>query len=831
MYSQQPQEAAYYTPGIFDEHPHPHPWLADPLSPDAGQAYHGSQLNIEKPVTYSPAHIQSGERWTLTHRPSSLGHSVSSTAWTSPRSSQYALNSTHEGAESSMSDLVSSTANPSTAVSAHTGSEHSVTDRSSSQRLVIGSVPKQGLRIRPLRSDKRLSSHFPLTPSGPGAFADAESASLAPSSSLAAARQRTNTPGTDACNSASNSLTPREDQLSPPVDAVSSIFPSSKIGAPAGKLPDLTSSYRPDSRASAAADREAAKPSTAGKENPLTKLVDDFELLSFLKTHRAENPQIVLPFPLARSAQSVSVTGSSNITAENDDPESLSHPAEWKNASNNRTQRIRNESWICSKCRTELGRLSLRDPMSQRPIPFRHTFLCPDCCPPEEEEDAAEEADVAGPSSPLTVSYESGFSGLLDKAFNIPIPTRTTPRVQAIGKRRRLTGSLSTCDVCMHFIATSSAQDEDSLRPPSAPLVERICKHCHAKYRRCTDCGGRPDKRLGVGRWRLKELFPDGTRRCTIPHRPLRSLTETTCDIWRISELPSDEIPVYLTEIQKVMSLAMFATMAIPDTMECENPMCIDFRSAAVLASEAFRLLTPMITNDVEQQLGLRRYITLRWHNPLLPRGETLAEPQSQDPDVIALQKPPSLMREGYTLFSFNVMELELETGSIAVALSAPRGMGHSYHAQSHIIQCAIRRAQDDLAHTNRERAAAGLNSYPEINELWLINGHNKASRVLYRDERQRGMIPLDEYLAKYAGVTDPKHFPPHRSILLPWEFLKRYRFYARRFSGKDDLTQIHGRRKATEAGKTRRGRRPIAADNGSNVTMPSGDDADDEET
>ncbi|SCZ87291.1 BZ3500_MvSof-1268-A1-R1_Chr2-2g04757 [Microbotryum saponariae] len=837
MYSQSPQEATSDQAGTINGYPaQVHPYLAYPFSPaegsDTGETHHELQLNTNKADSYAPTHTLSAERSTWTHTSSSSSHSVCSSAWASPQSSQYTLNPAHDAAQSYMSASASPTARPITSVAGF--DQASTTERSPSQRhLGLGSLPvvDHGPTIRPLRSDKRLSSHFPLASSRPGSgtYSGAESATSSLPSSLASARRRIFATGTDTSTSASSDSSPREELLSPAVDDVSFIYPSPKIGSPTDELPNLTSPSGSDLQAPT-----VVEPKAATTEDPVGKLADNLELLSFLKTHREESPEVVLPFPLASSAQSISISGASNASPPNDDPESQSPPAEWKEANTSKTQRVRDELWECAKCHKELGRLLLRDPMSQPPIPFLHTFLCSDCCPPEEEH-ATENPVAASASSDLAVSYESGFSGLLDKESNIPIPTRKTPRVQASGKRRRLTGSLSTCDVCMHFIATSSAQDEDSLRPPSAPLVERVCKHCHAKYRRCTDCGGRPDKRLGVGRWRLKELFPDGTRRCIIPHRPLRSLTETTCDVWRVSELPSDEVPAYLTEIQKVMSLAMFATMAIPDTMECESPMCIDFRSAAVLASEAFRLLTPLITTGVEESLRIRRYITLRWHNPLLPRGERLAvppNPQSQDPDVIALQKPPNLVREEYTLFAFNYIELELETGSIAVALSAPRGMGHSYHAQTHSIQCAIRRAQHDLAKTNRERVADGLDAYPEINELWLINGHNKASRVLHRDERQRGMIPLDEYLVKHASVTDPKHFPPHRSILLPWEFLKRYRFYARRFSGKDDLTKILGRRKTAGGNKARRGRLPVGADNGSNVTIPKGkdDESDDED-
>ncbi|SCZ89542.1 BZ3500_MvSof-1268-A1-R1_Chr1-1g01246 [Microbotryum saponariae] len=239
-----------------------------------------------------------------------------------------------------------------------------------------------------------------------------------------------------------------------------------------------------------------------------------------------------------------------------------------------------------------------------------------------------------------------------------------------------------------------------------------------------------------AGPWRLKELFADGKRRCSIPHRPRRALTETTCDTWRVGELPLDQMPAYLLEVQKVVTAAVLSTIAIPDTMECDHPMALDFRSAAVLASEAYAALRPLVCADVESTRELRRYVGLRWHNP--------------DPDVIATEQPPALVREGHVLHSFVGLEVDLKTGSLAIPLFVPRGIGHSYHAQTHLIQCVIRKAQRDLAQTNLERRASGLDPYPDINEIWLMNAHNKASRILHRDERLRGMVPLP--ITLYAG-------------------------------------------------------------------------------
>lgn len=58
------------------------------------------------------------------------------------------------------------------------------------------------------------------------------------------------------------------------------------------------------------------------------------------------------------------------------------------------------------------------------------------------------------------------------------------------------------------------------------------------------------------------------------------------------------------------------------------------------------------------------------------------------------------------------------------------------------------------------------------------------------RLETQRGMMTLSEYKTRHADVFDPKHFPPHRPMFLPAEFLVGWRVHARRFSRTDDLTK-----------------------------------------
>ncbi|KDE03536.1 hypothetical protein MVLG_06002 [Microbotryum lychnidis-dioicae p1A1 Lamole] len=112
----------------------------------------------------------------------------------------------------------------------------------------------------------------------------------------------------------------------------------------------------------------------------------------------------------------------------------------------------------------------------------------------------------------------------------------------------------------------------------------------------------------------------------------------------------------------------------------------------------------------------------------------------------------------------------------------------HAYRAKGGIIITSSLTNKVPVGSTGAKRKSDDV---PKPRVSSYQDAHNKASQILHRDERLRGMVPLEEHLETHADVTDPTHFLPHRSILLPSHFLKRYHFYARRFSSEDDLTQI----------------------------------------
>ncbi|SCV74772.1 BQ2448_7801 [Microbotryum intermedium] len=539
----------------------------------------------------------------------------------------------------------------------------------------------------------------------------------------------------------------------------------------------------------------------------LTKSLD---LLSFLKEQRAATPVIKLPIPIASSAEAQGVVGESSsgpLPRSSHAATRGSGPITIDGRQMSRSQRVREDPWVCSGCQTDLGWLLLRDPASAEATSYRALFLCNECNLIADEQESSNPDDVKSKSE---ANYYNSFTMKLEEeaGHSLPAPRRHggLDRIRLRKKRKEMDDWSASCDVCARIMAWGNVSSIDRDEAPPDLLVEFVCASCYDRYRRCTDCGSRFTPRVGSGKWRLKELFADGKRSCSLPHRPL-VLEDTTCDTWRVSHLPhgSEEFEALLHETHKALVATTMSVAAIPDTMESDSPLCVDFRSAAMVCNDVNSILTSLMTQDIEEELGIRRYLAIRWHNPSKQeRGDSFVL-QSQDPDVIARERPERLMREGFALHSYVCAELDLKYGTVGIHAMVPRGIGHSYFAQTLLAQALLVRIRADLLATNTSRLAQGLDPFPKVHEIWNFMSMNKGSRVLQRNESQRGMIPLEDYLKRYKNVTDASHFPPIRPFFLPDSYLPRYRFYARRFGDDDALTANQESRNTLAATKRKK--------------------------
>lgn len=158
----------------------------------------------------------------------------------------------------------------------------------------------------------------------------------------------------------------------------------------------------------------------------------------------------------------------------------------------------------CANCGDPIARLILRGQPAELAVPHAAVFTCLQCDP--------------SVSPPANAKDPSGGPPLK--------PAKSTASFRKRHKRAD-TGAqaVNACDVCLRDVATGSVVANDQ-QTNIEFQIEIVCSRCDDRYRRCSDCGGGGGARLGVGKWRSKELFTNGRKTCSLSHLRLGALSD-----------------------------------------------------------------------------------------------------------------------------------------------------------------------------------------------------------------------------------------------------------------------------------------------------------------
>ncbi|KAM0748144.1 hypothetical protein T439DRAFT_75196 [Meredithblackwellia eburnea MCA 4105] len=353
------------------------------------------------------------------------------------------------------------------------------------------------------------------------------------------------------------------------------------------------------------------------------------------------------------------------------------------------------------------------------------------------------------------------------------------------GKKRKANDEVLICDVCTREIATGSVGLAKSNEEPEFG-VEAICERCCDRYQRCSDCGGGGGVRLGVGKWRSRELFPEGRKTCKLSHLRLGSLNDMWYDVWPVCELPKIQVEGLVGACRDLYTHNMYAGLATPEILEPVTALAKTFDEVQKLTMDSWTVIEPMLREDVESTQSIRRYVALRWSTPTPRKKNKLAasEPKatvSSDEDDGSV-----VVRKGKNLAGFVIAEMDLTTGSLFLAASTPWATGETYDATTILMQNLLRRIEADLSGLNAQRKLRRQAQYPELDNAWLMMFFKKDSRLMSHLENRRGFQLLDNYLEKYPK-SDPAHFAPIRPVFLPPEYLKGWNVLVRKIVKDDD--------------------------------------------
>ncbi|KAG8743706.1 hypothetical protein FRC10_011579 [Ceratobasidium sp. 414] len=399
-------------------------------------------------------------------------------------------------------------------------------------------------------------------------------------------------------------------------------------------------------------------------------------------------------------------------------------------------------------------------------------------------------------------------------------------------KRTRTTEDTSlptVCDVCHRTRGIGGVVMKD--REVSVPYaIEIVCMSCFSRYSRCSDCGG-GSGRVGVGKWRCKEMFLGSRKTCRLSHARLGH-GELEIGVWRAPQELKDQkdLQSVIASCKKLWQERVLGKLATPEVCAFSSFEITSETRGQVLEGDQEQPLRTY--DDIELVLsrgwpaheslllefppdaGLhKRYICLLWTKSKGRRNRkpnpTTSPVNANDPDQLAegLRRTRDFAPEGCTLVS----------GTVLVSTSVP------FESQDAEDRGAVSMGEvlGQILKDKEEHNAKHPDSpIPPPLHLWVgIKPVSPVHGAKFVDSmNRRGFLSLSEYVARHPDV-DVKMFdePPFGHMWLwaqadkadprPVEILVRW-------LGKDlDETQLeklkgieYGKR-AREAGRAKRRR------------------------
>jgi len=397
----------------------------------------------------------------------------------------------------------------------------------------------------------------------------------------------------------------------------------------------------------------------------------------------------------------------------------------------------------------------------------RLSFTCLACVPEAGQSQSPEDGNKrAGSKRPKADEKEAVYSDTLSAAVDviegsdIRRDEEETPEATCSRLPEQLKPQGMKCDVCDRIVGCGTIAPADPHAGPAPPFTsEVICSRCTERYRACSDCGG-GGGRLTPGRWRCKELFPQGRRTCQLSHARNPPLNEITYHVLPIVSLSDETREDLKASCRQLYFNTRLRVTARPEMLERGDGLCRTFAEAEKLTIDGWGLLQPLMEIDIERERGVRRYVAVQYSIPHRRRAKSKNEP------------PPEEVTER-TVSGFMLVEYEFATGSVYFAVVMPWALsGDAFDATTRLGDEVMVQCRADLALMNDDRARQGFPAYPPLSWNWGITPFKKESRMTQSLTR-RGFIFLDELIASgEMPEEDLAMFPGYgaREIHVPKE-------------------------------------------------------------
>ncbi|GAA6023752.1 hypothetical protein JCM11491_006032 [Sporobolomyces phaffii] len=348
------------------------------------------------------------------------------------------------------------------------------------------------------------------------------------------------------------------------------------------------------------------------------------------------------------------------------------------------------------------------------------------------------------------------------------------------------------CDVCNLVCGLASVEHTDASLGPRAFTVEVICARCDKLFKACSDCGG-GGGRLSAGRWRCRELFPDGRKNCQLSHARNPTLNEISIVVSPVSSLSPSELDEAASECRKLFFNTRLGTLCRPEFMLKGDGLASSFHQAENLSIDYWGRLEETLRGDLPPNSPMKRYLVITYsqrrprHPPKSstttahvkeeagPDGNfdyeyDLGEPKPAPPPKSTRQSTSGGTGVGkMTPWAFSIVEVDFSVGVLFFCCVIPWATsGQSFDANSLLIERINERVKSDLVSMNASRQALALAPYPRLRYNFIVSPFRLDSKNSQNLNR-RGFYTLDQLEEiEDEGAVDRTLFPPHRPIWLP---------------------------------------------------------------
>jgi len=375
-----------------------------------------------------------------------------------------------------------------------------------------------------------------------------------------------------------------------------------------------------------------------------------------------------------------------------------------------------------------------------------------------------------------------------------PAPQGATTTFRKRNRRTDDITAITTCDCCSRQLGVGGIVPRNG-RSAIQFVVEVVCAHCVNNFRRCTDCGGGGGSRLGVGKWRCKELFSDGRRTCILSHQRKGASNDVITTVWRVRQLTEKpELDTLAGQLQELVKHSLYAALATPEILESGLARVTTFDEIKTMYANGWKQIQPLIYEDVEASKGRRRYVGLRWTKPHPRKGPKRGAPNSCDQLSTSAREEDMVLEPGKELSGFVLSEWDMHEGSFFVEVAMPWQSGDTLESTAELSHKSFIEAKTDRELLVNDLVRQGTNlreanlRYPPIRHLWTILFFHQETRLVQFLEKRRKFMPLEEYLTLYPDAKR-RMFPPERDCYVPRDEQLGWSVWVRRENGNPPKT------------------------------------------